>query len=81
MIKFADRDKGAMYDERAAKYEHIFKNCVGWGDPDVTSKAGSDLKLPRDTHILEFAAGTGLVAQILKDQGVYEPIIDGLDAS
>lgn len=48
MLQFADRDKGAMYDARAEKYEHVFRNCVGYADPDVTAQSASDLKLARD---------------------------------
>lgn len=81
MMNFADRDKGQMYNDRAEKYEHIFRNCVGYADPDVTAQAAGDLKLPRDCKIIEFGTGTGLVGQCMKDQGVYEPIVDGIDAS
>ena len=41
----------------------------------------TDLKLPRDTPIVEFGTGTGLVGEILKEQGYYVPVIDGIDAS
>ena len=70
-----------MYNDRAEKYEHIFRNCVGYADPDVTAKAAGDLKLSRDCKIVEFGTGTGLVGACMKEQGVYTPIIDGIDAS
>ena len=38
MLKFADRDKGSMYDERAKKYDYILRKCVGWGDPEVACR-------------------------------------------
>ena len=62
MLLVSDRNKGAMYDDRADKYEHVFKACVGFADPDVTALGASDLKLDKDTKIIDFACGTGLVA-------------------
>ena len=78
---FNDEDKGKQYDDRAFQYDLVFRDAVGYGDPEVCAKAVIEFNIPKDASIIDFGCGTGLIGASIERQANYKPIIDGLDAS
>ena len=77
---FASDQVGAYYDKLSEKYELVLRDCVGYADPDMVAKAADNLEdLPKEAEFLDFASGTGLIGDSLKEKGFSN--FTGIDAS
>ena len=70
---------GKQYDQLSKRYEHVLRECVGFADPEIVTKAVQELNIPLDAQFIDFCSGTGMIAEFLSKVG-YKNFI-GIDAS
>ena len=71
----------SKYDDLAGSYEEVYTS-VGWPDPEQTAQMTIDHGYTAESHVLDMACGTGMVAVHLKEKtSIVNNNIVGLDAS
>ncbi len=68
-----------IYDDYADKYDFLLREVVGYADPDLVAEMASNLNIPLEAKVVDFACGTGLTGQCLHKKGYSN--LTGIDAS
>lgn len=76
--KFEKKDAKKHFDNAALNYEGVYLRA-GYPDPKKCAEYVKDFSKGKDVEIVDFACGTGLVGEALKEQGFKN--IYGLDIS
>ena len=65
-----EKELGERYDQWASSYEKDLIGDFGWYGPS-SSVIAAGKYVPKDSRILDAGAGTGLVGQLLNEQGYH----------
>lgn len=67
--KFSEHIWGGIYDQNCADAYDKMYGHLGWPVPKRIAELTNELGLPKDSKIMDICAGTGLVAEHLKEMG------------
>ena len=67
-----------VYSKCSDNYDTLFSKTLGYPDPYKIAELMLKYQIPKDSRILDFGCGTGLVGQVLLQHGYSD--ISGIDA-